>query len=152
MHSAPSVSYPVGRSAFVAWLYAALVSVALLALLAWVVQSSIGWRQWVALAAVLASGAFAARDWRGSPTGVLRWDGVDWSWDEGGDTAAGHPEISMDLQSRLLLRWCPESGRVRWLWLERASDVSHWDALRRAVYSRASTHVRAAGKPPAAPQ
>ena len=150
MHSAPSVSYPVGRSAFVAWLYAALVSVALLALLAWVVQSSLGWRQWVVLAAVLASGAFAARDWRGSPTGVLRWDGVDWSWEEGGDTAAGHPEISMDLQSRLLLRWRPESGRVRWLWLERASDASHWEALRRAVYSRAGTPVPPAGEPPTA--
>jgi hypothetical protein len=150
MHSAPSVSYPVGRSAFVAWLYAALVLVALLALLAWVMQSSLGWRQWVALAAVLASAAIAARDWQGSPTGGLRWDGVYWSWEEGGTATPGHPEIAMDLQSRLLVRWRPECGRVRWLWLERASDASHWDALRRAVYSRASTHVRAAGKPPAA--
>jgi toxin CptA len=150
MHSAPSVSYPVGRSAFVAWLYAALVLVALLALLAWVAQSSLGWRQWIALAAVLASGSIAAQDWRGSPTGVLRWDGVGWSWEEGGAAAPGQAEIAMDLQSRLLVRWRPESGRVLWLWLERGSDVSHWDALRRAVYSRASTHVRAAGKPPAA--
>jgi hypothetical protein len=150
MHSAPSVNYPVGRSAFVAWLYAALVLVALLALLAWVVQSSLGWRQWIAFAAVLASGGFAARDWRGSPTGVLRWDGVAWSWEEKGVAAPGQPEVAVDLQSRLLVRWRPEGGRVRWLWMERASDASHWDAVRRAVYSRASTHVRAAGKPPAA--
>ena len=95
MHSAPSVSYPVGRSAFVAWLYAALALVALLAFLAWVVQSSIGWRQWTTFAALLACGGFAALDWRSSPTGVLRWDGVDWGWDgEGGTvrpgTAAGN--------------------------------------------------------------
>jgi hypothetical protein len=58
----------------------------------------------------------------------------------------------LDLQSRMLLRWRGEGGPARWLWLERASDASHWDALRRAVYSRASTHVPAAGKPPAAEQ
>jgi toxin CptA len=152
MHSAPSVSYPVGRSAFAAWLYGALSSLGALAFLAWTLQSPPGWRQAIALVAVLASAGFALHAWRRSPVGVLLWDGMAWSWEENQVVASGHPEIALDLQSRLLLRWGPESGRVRWLWLERASDASHWDALRRAVYSRASTHVPAAGKPPAASQ
>jgi hypothetical protein len=49
---------------------------------------------------VLACGAFAAAGLARSPTGVLRWDGGDWSWEEGGRTAAGQPEIALDLQSR----------------------------------------------------
>ena len=66
------------------------------------------------------------------------------------------------LQSVLLLRWRSDTGRIRWFWLERKSDVSHWDALRRAVYSRASAPIPAfpargkepppAGPPPAAEQ
>jgi toxin CptA len=98
-----------------------------------------------------ASAALGWRAWLRSPVGLLRWDGSGWSWNEGGTSVAGSPEIALDLQSHLLLRWRGEGG-LRWLWLERASDVSHWDALRRAVYSRASTPVPAAGQPPAAEQ
>jgi toxin CptA len=152
MHSAPSVSYPVGRSAFAGWLYAALALLGALAFLTWVLASSFGWRQVMALVAVLASAGLALQGWRRSPVGVLLWDGESWAWQKGEVIASGHPEIALDLQSRLLLRWRPNSGRVLWFWLERSSDPSHWDALRRAVYSRASTHVPAAGEPPAASQ
>jgi len=152
MHGAPSVTYPVGRSLFAGRLAAALVLVALAACLAWSLQATAGWRQLAALAAVLACGALALRGWLRSPTGVLRWDGQGWSWEEGGEVDPGQPEIALDLQARLLLRWRADQGPVRWLWLERTSDASHWEALRRAVYSRASTHVPAAGKPPAAEQ
>ena len=41
-------------------------------------------------------------------------------------------------------------GRARWLWVERDAAVSHWDALRRAVYSRANTTGASHGGPPAA--
>jgi hypothetical protein len=152
MHAAPSVTYPVGRSAFAGGACAALVAAALAACFAWSLQAPLGWRQGTGFLAVLACGALALHGWWHSPAGSLRWDGLAWTWEEGGRTGAGQPAIALDLQARLLLRWRPDAGPARWLWLERASDTSHWDALRRAVYSRASPHAGAAGKPPAAEQ
>ena len=164
MHSAPSVSYPVGRSPFAAWAGVLLSGAGLLVATAWSLQTAaLGWRQAAAFALVFACAAFAHAAWRRSHTGVLQWDGLGWTWqDEGGCTGAGQPEIALDLQSRLLLRWLPEGGGVRWLWVERQSAPSHWDALRRAVYSRASAPIPAfphgakesppTGKPPAAEQ
>ena len=151
MHAPPSVTYPVGRSAFAARAAAVLVAAGLAAALVFSLQSDALWRPLAAYAAVVASAALGWRAWLRSPVGLLRWDGIGWSWDEGATSVAGRPDIALDLQSRLLLRWRGEGG-VRWLWVERASDVSHWDALRRAVYSRASTPVPAAGQPPAAEQ
>lgn len=152
MHSAPSVSYPVGRSAFAGRLLACLGLLGLSAAAAWTLQSGFGWRQFAAFLAVLASGTLAAGGWRRSPRGVLSWDGTAWGWEQGGLRRPGRPELALDLQSRLLLRWRPDEGRAHWFWLEQASDASHWHALRRAVYSRASAPVPAAGKPPAAEQ
>jgi hypothetical protein len=152
MHAPPSVNYPVGRSAFAGAFLAFLVLAGLAGVAAWAFQAPLDWRQPAGLAAVAACGAVAWQGWRRSPQGLLRWDGAGWSWEEGGAVAAGRPELALDLQDRILLRWCGDEGRTRWLWLERASDASHWDALRRAVYSRASTPVPAAGKPPAAEQ
>ncbi|MDB5913929.1 MAG: hypothetical protein JWP22_2604 [Ramlibacter sp.] len=152
MHAAPSVSYPVGRSAFAGWALAGLGLLGLAAAVAWSLQADrFGWPQAVAFAAVLACGALAAAGWWRSACGVLRWDGVAWEWEEGRQVASGRPEIALDLQSRLLLRWLAQDRRSRWLWLEGRSDASHWDALRRAVYSRAGTPVPP-GQPPAAEQ
>ena len=152
MHGAPSVAYPVGRSAFAGWLLAGLLLAGLATSLAWCLATPPGWRQAASFAALLACGAFALAAWWRSPSGMLHWDGAGWSWDEGLRVEAGRPELALDLQGRLLLRWRPDAGRGRWLWLEQASDASHWAALRRAVYSRASTHVPAASQPPAADQ
>jgi toxin CptA len=152
MHAPPSVTYPVGRSAFAACAAAVLVLAGLAAAVLFSFHSAPGWRQFASYAAVASCAALCWRAWLRSPVGLLRWDGSGWSWDEGGTSVAGQPGIALDFQSRLLLRWRGERG-TRWLWLERASDVSHWDALRRAVYSRASTPVPAAGQqPPAAEQ
>ena len=163
MHAAPSVSYPVGRSAFAGRLYAlaALAGVAVAG--AWCLQSpAMNWRHACALAAVLVAGALAARGWLASPVGVLHWDGDGWQWQEGASVAAGQAEIALDLQSRLLVRFRAEAGPARWLWVEREAKLADWEALRRAVYSRASAPIPAfphpgkelppAGKPPAAEQ
>jgi len=151
MHAAPSVSYPVGRSAFALGLAAALGGLGGLVAVAWMLQSAqAGWRQGLAFAAVAGCAAAALAAWWRAPAGTLRWDGAAWGWEEGGELQAGHPEIALDLQNRLLLRWKPDEGRVRWLWLERARAPVHWEALRRAVYSRASTPVPPAGEPPTA--
>lgn len=153
MHAAPSVSYPVGRSAFAAMLLVLLAAVGLAAVLAFTLQSAaLGWRQAAGWTALVAASLFAGMAWRRSASGVLHWDGVSWQWEEGGAMGTGRPEIALDLQSRLLLRWCPEGGSARWFWLERASAPSHWDALRRAVYSRSSLPVPQTGPPPAAEQ
>ncbi|HYE41575.1 MAG TPA: hypothetical protein VEB23_16685 [Ramlibacter sp.] len=163
MHAAPSVTYPVGRSAFAARLQAALGLLGLAAASAWAWQSpSFGWRQALAFGGVLAGAALAFTSWRRSPAGHLRWDGEAWQWEEGASSTPGRPETALDLQSAMLLRWRPQAGRALWLWVERASDASHWDALRRAVYSRASASIPAfpesgkapptAGQPPAAEQ
>jgi hypothetical protein len=152
MHSAPSVSYPVGRSAFAGGVSAALALLGLLVAAGWTMQSGFGWRQGAAFVAVLACAGLAWHGWLRSPQGVLRWDGFAWSWEGGAEVVPGRPELALDLQSRLLLHWRPDSGGAQWLWIARDAAPSHWDALRRAVYSRASTHVPAAGKPPAAEQ
>lgn len=152
MHGAPSVSYPVGRSPFAGRLAAGILVAGGAATGAWTLLSDPGWRHALGLAALVACALFGLHGWRRSPAGVLHWDGAGWTWEEGGRAAAGRPEPALDLQGRLLLRWRPHEGRDQWLWLERASDTSHWEALRRAVYSRASTPVPAAGKPPAAEQ
>jgi toxin CptA len=163
MHAAPSVTYPVGRSAFALRLYAVSALAGLAVALAWTVQSvTFGWRQALALVAVAACGGLAFASWRRSPAGALRWDGAGWTFEQGGEADDGHPEIALDLQNRLLLRWQGQAGRVRWLWLERVHDAAHWEALRRAVYSRASapdpafpprgSQTPPAGKPPTAEQ
>lgn len=152
MHAPPSVSYPVGRSAFAGRIVAALVAAGLAALLAWSLQAPFGARQAAGFLVLAACAALAWRAWLHSPVGVLHWDGLGWTWEQGGQVAAGRPELALDLQSRLLLRWTGEDGGRRWLWAERSSALSHWEALRRAVYSRASMPLPAAGKPPAAEQ
>ena len=162
MHAAPSVSYPVGRSAFALGLAAALAALGALVAAAWLLESAqAGWRHALAAAAVAAGGAGALVAWWRSPAGLLHWDGAAWNWEEGRELRPGHPEIALDLQNRLLLRWQAEAGRARWLWVERARAPAHWEALRRAVYSRASAPLPGfapgqesppAGKPPTAEQ
>jgi hypothetical protein len=137
MHAAPSVSYPVGRSLFAAGAYGLAALAGLAAVVAWSLQTPFGLRHVAALAAVLACVSLASHAWLHAPVGRLAWDGEAWRWEEGGVSVAGRPAVALDLQSRLLLRWRGEGG-TRWLWLAKTSAPSHWDALRRAVYSRAS--------------
>ena len=81
MYSAPSVSYPVGRSRVwsltlaLVWLAGAVLAIV------WCAQiDSPGWRQWLALTCILVGGVVATAGWRASPTGVLHWDGAGWPW------------------------------------------------------------------------
>ncbi|QJW85046.1 hypothetical protein HK414_20465 [Ramlibacter terrae] len=113
----------------------------------WTVQAdAAGWRQALAFGAVAVAGALAAAAWLRSPHGRLAWDGGGWRWEEEG----GRPEIALDLQSRMLLRWRSDAGAVRWLAPERNAAPAHWDALRRAVYSPASTDAPHGAAPPVA--
>jgi hypothetical protein len=139
MHNAPAVSYPAGRSrlAGAVMLAAWLAGVAGLAMWASQVQAAAAAFAAVWCAAV-AVGGIAWRGWLRSPVGTLTWDGESWSWSAGAITQAGMPEVALDAQRLLLLRWNAPAGRTSWLWLERAGLPARWDDLRRAVYSRAS--------------
>lgn len=151
MHTAPSVSYPVGRSRFALAALAALWLLALAAVAAWSLQvAAAPWLRAAAFAVLAACALLAARGWLRSPQGTLAWDGAGWQWQQGDAAQPGHPELALDLQGRMLVRWLAEAGPARWLWLERNAAPPHWDALRRAVYSRASTGAQQGAQPPVA--
>lgn len=152
MHAAPSVSYPVGRSRWLAGCLALLWVAGGAALAAWCLQAPVGWRQGLGGAVWAGCGAVALVAWLRSPAGTLAWDGARWTWAPGPDAFAGTPVLALDLQSRLLLRWAGEDGGRLWLWTERKAAPAYWDALRRAVYSRANTTAPGAAPAPDAAQ
>jgi toxin CptA len=150
MHSAPSVSYPVGRSRFAGALLLGIWVLGLGTCIAWRLGSpASGWRPAVAAIILATMGAVAARCWWHTPAGMLTWNQEQWGW-MGGNTAGGTiPVVSLDLQHWLLLRWGPARGAT-WLWLERASRPEQWADLRRAVYSRATPESLPNARPSAA--
>jgi toxin CptA len=149
MHSAPSVTYPVGRCHFEALLMAAAWLAGAASLAAWIVHApGASWRPLLAAALLAATAAVAIRHWRGAAEGQLAWNGEAWHLDAAGGSSPGRVEAVLDLQNRLLVRWLPaEAGeRARaWSWLERKRAPAHWDALRRTVYSPARTDAPPGG-------
>jgi hypothetical protein len=140
MHSAPPVTYPMGRSHFqgFAQLGLWLAGVAVLALWWWTAQR-VDWRLWVMLAAVLAVGLATGLAWKNSPAGQLRWDGRDWCWESRGyqsGTPARQLTVALDLQRSLLLRLENHDRATLWLWANRSAVPERWLDLRRAVHSR----------------
>jgi toxin CptA len=149
MRSAPSVTYPVGRSVFSALLRAVLWVAGTAAILGWIATARVdGVRTAVALACLVVVGAWAAWSWRREPQGVLGWDGARWTFVTNGSEQAGQLRAALDWQSVLLVRWT--SGASGWLWLDRSADPARWDALRRAVHSPASSEAAAGAEPPGA--
>jgi toxin CptA len=137
MHSAPSVSYPVGRSRFAGALLACLWLLGVAACVSWrLAAPASSFRTSAAAAVLVLAGGVAAWRWWRMPCGTLTWDQEQWGWPDGSTARAPAPQVSLDLQHWLLLRW-PSPAGSSWLWLERASRPEHWADLRRAVYSRA---------------
>lgn len=136
MHSAPAVSYPVGRSRFQGWLVG-LTGIGGTAIgLFWCYAVNPGgWRQWLYATTLLGFCVAAVAVWRRSPPGRLRWDGQAWNWSAMDASACGVLIVHLDFQSCLLLSFCPEKGPRLWLWPERGTDVLRWNALRCAVFS-----------------
>ena len=139
MHSAPAVSYPVGRSRFQGWLVSGLGFGASVTGGYWLQQvDAIGWRQWLFAGVLLGACGAAALAWRRSAQGILHWDGQAWHWTGADASIPVQLTVHLDGQFVLLLSVRPDTGRCRWLWPERRVDEVHWNALRRAVFSRAS--------------
>jgi len=149
MHSAPSVSYPVGRSSFLAGLLGVLwLAGAMVCWPVWHEQGVTDWRAAVSIGATLLAGACAFWWWCRLPSGRLLWDGGQWSLQVTGVPAVvpatGTVRVALDLQSRLLLQLegLATDGARAWLWLDASADPLRWHALRCAVYSRAMTDTQ----------
>jgi toxin CptA len=139
MHSAPSVSYPVGRSRFLGRVLAVLwlVGVAVM-VIAWQRASLNDFRAAIVSAAWGLAGLMACRFWVAMPQGELRWDGHAWSV-PGASIAPGGMCVRLDWQRHLLVRLQCVDTAHRWLWLSASAHPARWNDLRRAVYSRAMT-------------
>jgi hypothetical protein len=150
MHNAPAVSYPVGRSRFQAYLLGLVGSGGALVGTLWHYQANpIGWRWWFFGVVLAATGLIAARTWLQAPIGCLRWDGRTWSWTGVETLNGGSLTVVLDLQFCMVLGLCAVGSERFWLWPERRIDPTHWDALRRAVFSRGSrTSARTADDQP----
>lgn len=140
MHSAPSVSYPLGRSRFlgglllVGWLLAAGVT-----LWWWRASAAADWRPLLGCLAWLLAGWVMLTGWRRSPVGRLQWDGQRWRWESvvyRSGTALEAPAAVLDVQFALFLRLDNQAGAVWWLWAERSASPARWFDLRRAVHAK----------------
>lgn len=146
-HNAPSVSYPLGRSHWQAWVLSGFWLAAALLIGAWILATQhLGWRQLAGVVAVIGSGLAAYYGWKNSPVGNLGWDGQVWRWD-GPGYQAGIAEYELvaaaDFKNVMLLRIENQAHAKLWLWAERRAFPAHWLDLRRAVFShrRASQGV-----------
>jgi hypothetical protein len=151
MRNAPSVVYPVGRSAFYGRVLVLLGALSLLTWFGWGATQLWAFHQLgVWLAGIVAWSTWVAwvwRSWRRTPVGQLRWDAqasrVDdplrvgaWRWcravaEDGVPLLA--VELALDLQTRALLRLRGADASSRWVWVERSGDASRWNDLRRAL-------------------
>ncbi len=133
MHSAPAVTYPVGRSVFHAGLLGLTGLIGALAAALWWVQTDApSWRHWLFMASWSITGWIALTVWRRTPSGNLHWDGHEWSLNQ---VVRGPVTVHLDLQCCLLTCMQTDGGGRYWLWLERRRDVGNWHALRRALFS-----------------
>ena len=137
MHSAPAVSYPVGRSRFQGRLLFGTGLTGLLAGGLWcAAPGSLGWRHGLYLLALLTGLVVAARAWRHSPQGFLRWDGQFWHWCTEGVAVRVTLAVSLDVHLCLLLSLQTEAGQRLFLWPEQDAEPASWHALRCAVFAR----------------
>ncbi|MEJ7931876.1 hypothetical protein WG922_18035 [Ramlibacter sp. AN1015] len=152
MRSAPSVSFPVGRSRFGAAVIVLVCLLGLAALALWLLLGpEPGWRQALAGGTLLVCAGAAFLDHRrGAASAVLSWDGASWAWS--GATPGGGSRVAVevvwDLQQAMLVHLHTfRGGRAAhsWLWLDRQSDTEAWQALRRAVYSPADPQAQPEG-------
>jgi hypothetical protein len=140
MHNAPSVSYPVGRCAFVRRFSFGLASLSGVVWLSWFMQQGTSALVWVAGGLWLGASVAAWRSYQ-AQGGKLTWDGQVWCWHDAPvhDDSLGELQVLLDLQHTLLLRWLPSdvspSDHSVNLWLSAESAPEFWQDLRRAVYA-----------------
>jgi len=137
MHSAPAVSYPVGRSFFYATLMLGLHGLSAGVLVAWAgVSDAVGLGHVAVLLLWFISAAAAATSWWRSPAGALIWDGQHWAWVSGDQSRPVAVSVTLDLQNIMLMQLLSSEAPILWLWLERQAAPQRWRAYRRAVFAR----------------
>lgn len=137
MHSAPAVSYPVGRSSFMGWLISGTLLVSVLVGLLWLRQEGLpGWRQGLYSVASLLAGIVTVLAWWRTERGVLRWDGEIWSWSVANESVCGSLTVHLDLQFCMLISLHQQGSTRLWFCPERRSRASLWLGLRRAVFCK----------------
>ncbi|MEJ7687628.1 MAG: hypothetical protein WKG52_11885 [Variovorax sp.] len=139
MHSAPSVSYPVGRSRNARLLLLALwtsgVGSAAAALFS---APRVDWRSGLMVLSVLFAGAVAWRaPWTRKSSAELTFDGRHWLLVGADGFGAAEVKVALDIQFSLLVYLAEANAARRWIWLDRSDLPERWQDLRRAVYSRA---------------
>ena len=135
MHSAPAVTYPVGRCRFHAGLLAGLLVLGAGVLVTWVQHSdAIALRHAAAGVLWLVCALAALRLWWRSPIGSLTWDGQLWTWAGEGASYPVALRMTLDTQTALLLRLQPDGAPSLWVWLEQRRAPTRWLACRRAVF------------------
>lgn len=141
MHSAPSVSYPVGRCAFQRQLCLFLMLVTTAVLGVWSLNQGFT-RGWCVAALLAVLGGFFGA-WSLRFVAKLTWSGQLWCLHDRSDgmpDVFGNVEVILDSQKTLLVRWQPTSDKLFtpsvWLWLGAEQSNSRWQDLRCAVYQR----------------
>ncbi len=143
----PAVQFALRRSQVLGSALGLLLLVQLLLIVAWSHHAGVLVAP-LKLAVGMAVWLFAAmgvwRWWRGSATGLLHWDGAQWSLQPSQQSIIYvlAPEVHLDLQAAMLVSARePDSRRVHWLWLEKSAAAAHWPALRRAVFGCAAQSI-----------
>ncbi|SFO72079.1 hypothetical protein SAMN05216567_102302 [Variovorax sp. OK605] len=140
MHSAPSVTYPVGRSRGATRLLVVLWALgACCAGTSCYLSDSAGWRQLLLVLSVAFAGVAAGFGLRRDGAGTLHFDGLHWSLSAGDASRSVHAAralVALDFQSLMLLRFSEPGRARRWLWVEQRAMPERWRDVRRAVYSR----------------
>ncbi len=140
MHSAPAVSYPVGRSHFQGYLIVLVALCGAVLLVAWVAQADTVGARHVGIAVLyLLLTLWSVRQWLRVVGGTLAWDGLCWTWTMAGEAVVVVPAVTLDSQSGLLLCLHPQTGRCYWVWPERRLASTRWLAFRRAVFGKIAT-------------
>lgn len=142
MHSAPSVSFPVGRSRLAPRLVWAAWGIGVAMLAAWCAQfDGAPWRTALLASAVLLAAVAALRAARLGEGIRIHWNGQHWSCDGAVRFDSAVATVHLDLQSLMLVR-VHEAGRgAAWLWAERAAFPTRWLDLRRALHACAGARL-----------
>jgi len=135
MHSAPSVTYPVRRSAQVRILLLAFWALGVSSVGAWChYVDSLSARQMVGLAALCLTTFLVWRDVTHVPGGDVHWDGQYWSLHGVSPLRTAQATVHLDFQSWLLLRLKVDRS-VSWVWLARQASPERWHDVRRALFA-----------------
>jgi hypothetical protein len=146
MHSAPAVSYPVGRSSIQVLVFLAPGLLGGVVLAAWVMHGGQSASvHGVALLLWLLTSLPVFHALRQTASGMLRWDGQQWTWEAGNHRLAGRTLRRLDWQAVLLLEFRSADGATLWLWPERRTAPLRWDDLRRALQAAPAADPALAG-------